>query len=355
MKKEEAIALIDYFVDIWRKSNLSNGRDVAITFYGGEPLLNFDLIECLVKYISKVFPKQIQVTYSMTTNAMLLEKHIDFLIKYKFKILVSLDGDKFSNSYRKQFNGEDSYERIIAQLMRIKDKHPIYFENNISFNSVLHNRNSVESINAYFKNKFNKRSSIAEINENGINPEMKDAFSKVFKEKEDVIDSLRIPYLLRNSWSTKVLNFIRQFTNNYYTEISDLYVNKGKSSYPCSGTCSPFGKKIFLTVNGKILPCEKIGHNYPLGYLINNKVDLNIKSISSFYNSAYDILSHQCRECYMINLCDNCLFNMRNPEKPICERFATKENLKKYLCSIFSLFEDKRNIYDIILTNFISV
>ena len=165
MSKEDAMAFVNFFVDLWKTSQYSNiQQNVTISFYGGEPLLNFGLIDFLVKYISNVFPQNIHPIFSMTTNGMLLGKYIDFLVKHKFHILVSLDGDKPSNSYRKQFDGGESYDKIYTQLLDIQKSYPYFFKNNINFNSVLHNRNSVKSINDYFSDNFNKRSNISELN-----------------------------------------------------------------------------------------------------------------------------------------------------------------------------------------------
>ena len=46
--------LIDYLVDFWRsEQNLSANRNVYISFYGGEPLLNMPFIELVVEYMEK--------------------------------------------------------------------------------------------------------------------------------------------------------------------------------------------------------------------------------------------------------------------------------------------------------------
>lgn len=38
--------------------------------------------------------------YNMTTNGVLLHKHIDYLVENGFRLLISLDGDKINHSYR---------------------------------------------------------------------------------------------------------------------------------------------------------------------------------------------------------------------------------------------------------------
>jgi uncharacterized protein len=71
-----------------------NTRTCRFGFFGGEPLLAFDLIEAGVAQIEalrKRTPKR--VTYNMTTNAMLLTSAIEtFLERYNFHVMVSYDG-----------------------------------------------------------------------------------------------------------------------------------------------------------------------------------------------------------------------------------------------------------------------
>lgn len=352
MSKEDAMAFVNFFVDLWKTSQYSNiQQNVTISFYGGEPLLNFGLIDFLVKYISNVFPQNIHPIFSMTTNGMLLGKYIDFLVKHKFHILVSLDGDKPSNSYRKQFDGGESYDKIYTQLLDIQKSYPYFFKNNINFNSVLHNRNSVKSINDYFSDNFNKRSNISELNPVGLSPAKVKEFNDIFKEKDDVFDPSKLANIIRSSITRKVATFLRQYSRNYYDDILNLYIDRDTTVWPCTGTCSPFSKKIFLTVNGKILPCERIGHNYPLGNLNNGIIKLDPKTISELYASVYDRINKQCKKCYMIRSCKMCIFCMENLSNLSCDNYGTKEVFKKYISSNVSLLEDKRNIYNIIISN----
>ena len=90
-----SLKLIDYLVDLWGSEyNTSAKRNVYISFYGGEPLLNMPFIESVVTYIEKLHCQYRNFTFSMTTNALLLERHMDFLVAHDFNLLISLDGDE---------------------------------------------------------------------------------------------------------------------------------------------------------------------------------------------------------------------------------------------------------------------
>jgi hypothetical protein len=61
----------------------------------------------------------------------------------------------------------------------VKEKYPKYFANNIMFNSVLHNRNSYDSIVRFFKETFNTQPSIAELNPMNIKADYIHEFSEI--------------------------------------------------------------------------------------------------------------------------------------------------------------------------------
>nr|WP_222704539.1 4Fe-4S cluster-binding domain-containing protein [Parabacteroides bouchesdurhonensis] len=54
--------------------SVSNLREVMISFYGGEPLLNISFIKKVVEYIEKLHICAFK--FSMTTNSILLDKYI---------------------------------------------------------------------------------------------------------------------------------------------------------------------------------------------------------------------------------------------------------------------------------------
>ena len=79
MSLEQGKALIDYLSDIWRTHLSKSARQrTYISFYGGEPLMNMDFISSMVAYIEQIdVPRNI--IFSMTTNAMLLDRYMDYL------------------------------------------------------------------------------------------------------------------------------------------------------------------------------------------------------------------------------------------------------------------------------------
>ena len=72
----------------------SKSPEITVGFYGGEPLVNFELISKTVNYIKMNIANKI-VNYTMTTNATLLNPSIcQFLVKNNFKLQISIDGEE---------------------------------------------------------------------------------------------------------------------------------------------------------------------------------------------------------------------------------------------------------------------
>lgn len=175
--------LIDYLVDIWKTHHASTSwQRTYISFYGGEPLLNMSFIEKMVGYIERLdVPRNF--IYSITTNAMLLDKYMDFLVEKKFNLLISLDGDEKGQSYRITTNGNNSFDKVFSNVKALQQKNPAYFVENVNFNSVLYNRNSVESTHNFIKQEFGKQPTVSELNNSGIKPEKVTEFEKTYKNK----------------------------------------------------------------------------------------------------------------------------------------------------------------------------
>ena len=75
MDKETAYRSVDFLY-----THSKDAFDITITFYGGEPLLNFDLIKATVHYASNKFYTK-SVSYNITTNASLMNAEIIHFFK----------------------------------------------------------------------------------------------------------------------------------------------------------------------------------------------------------------------------------------------------------------------------------
>lgn len=102
-------------------ANSGNRRNLEVDFFGGEPLMNWNVVKQLVEYgrsKEKEFNKNFRFT--MTTNGVLLNDEImEFCNKEMSNVVMSLDGRKEVNDRMRPFRGgKGSYDLIVPKFQK---------------------------------------------------------------------------------------------------------------------------------------------------------------------------------------------------------------------------------------------
>ncbi|GHT61748.1 hypothetical protein FACS189451_04440 [Bacteroidia bacterium] len=262
----QAIALLDYLSKLWNSPlNSSANQNVYISFYGGEPLLNMSFIQTVVDYVeNKLHCPARHFTFSMTTNALLLQMQETFMKIYR--------------------NEEES----------------------------LHQAEHYEEIE-------------------------RDMF-------------------LNLGTSKSASTYLLQYSDFVYKNYNELLLGKAKMTQTVpTGSCILFSKKIYVTVNGKILPCERIGHQFALGELTENGVKLDFEAIAQKYNQYYAKLDRQCKVCYNRRACIQCVYNLPDIDKAkvLCHGFISKANFDVYQSTQLAFLANNPGTYQRIMTEVI--
>ena len=97
-------------------------RNLEVDFFGGEPLMNWDVVKGLVEYarsVEKARGKNFRFT--LTTNGMLLDDEvIDFANREMSNVVLSLDGRKeIHDRTRVDYAGNGSYDRIVPKFQKL--------------------------------------------------------------------------------------------------------------------------------------------------------------------------------------------------------------------------------------------
>lgn len=359
----QAIAFLDFIKNLWDEGYLTSiDRILNISFYGGEPLMNFELIQAVIRYIEtnlSIYP--ITFVYSMTTNALLLPNYIDYLKSKNFKLLISLDGDEIGSSLRCYKNGVPAFEDIKKAIDEVKAKYSTYFQSNVEFNSVLNNRTSVKEIINYIQEQYGKTPSISEINTDGINPEKEIEFNSIYAEKwismmELDKDNMSNTDFINNPHFERIARYILGHSPYVYQSYNELLFNsQNKRKTLPTGTCLPFTKRVFITVSGAIMPCEKIGYNYEMGKVCEQCVSLDFEDIANKYNGYYNLAYSKCECCKERHACLNCIFYtgiLDDSTKSKCKYFVDEKNAKATLMEVYDFLSRYPKAYNYIMTKF---
>ncbi|MBO5646656.1 MAG: thioether cross-link-forming SCIFF peptide maturase, partial [Clostridia bacterium] len=108
---------LDFLVE-----NSGSRRNLEVDFFGGEPLMNFDVVKQLVAYarsVEKAAGKNFRFT--LTTNGLLIDDDvIDFANRECSNVVLSLDGRKdVHDRFRVDFAGNGSWERIVPKFQKM--------------------------------------------------------------------------------------------------------------------------------------------------------------------------------------------------------------------------------------------
>lgn len=131
---------IEKYICYLKKYNIKNS---TIIFYGGEPLINWEIVKTIIKRVT--LEKNINFNCTIVTNGTLLTKEInDFLLKHKVNIGISIDGPKEINDKNrifKSFNGS-VYDKVIDIIKNKKNLKQICLSMTLS-PDILKNKNEI--------------------------------------------------------------------------------------------------------------------------------------------------------------------------------------------------------------------
>ena len=343
--------LIDYLSELWQNSvTEASVPETYIGFYGGEPLLNMPFIREVIDYLDSLHLNR-QFKYSITTNAVLLDRYMSYLVEKNFSMLISLDGDEYANSYRVNKAGDNPFQAVLKNIHKLKENYPEFYKWQVKFNAVLHDRNDVETIMRFFKEELSKTPTLSELSITGLNPSKKGVFDKMFNnmsksfQKSEHYDQLSEEAFIQCPDVYEAMRYIEIESGNVFETVKQLLPNPGRGFVP-TGTCIPFEKKLFVTVNGKILPCERIGHQFGLGQVSETQVELDPAGIARKYNEYYQKMENQCSHCKNRPSCIQCLFNLKDVDKkPVCYGFMNDTMMEQFKQQQFQFMREHPGVY----------
>ena len=108
---------LDFLVE-----NSGTRRNLEVDFFGGEPLMNFDVVKELVAYARSIEKeKNKNFRFTLTTNGVLIDDDvIDFANREMSNVVLSLDGRKeIHDRHRVDYAGNGSWERIVPKFQRL--------------------------------------------------------------------------------------------------------------------------------------------------------------------------------------------------------------------------------------------
>lgn len=274
---------IDYLI-----ANSGNRRNLEIDFFGGEPLMNFDVVKQLVEYGRKVEKENNKnIRFTITTNGILLDdEKIDYINENMHNAVLSLDGRKeINDNMRPTVNNKGSYDVIMPKFKKLvekRDKDKYYYirgtftRDNLDFSEdVLH-----------FADEGFELTSI-----------------------EPVVGDESNPYALRQEDLEKVFNEYEKLAKEYANRklkgdnftffhfVIDL--NQGPCVIKRITGCGAGNEYLAVTPNGDIYPCHQFVGNddFKLANIMDEEIIIP-KEISDTFREAHVYSKEDCKKCW---------------------------------------------------------
>jgi uncharacterized protein len=310
----QAAKALDIFFSILNseKRDTTYGKKI-IGFYGGEPLLEFDLLKRIIEY-SRKYRNRDKINYNLTTNASLLnEEIIRYFAENEVSLLISLDGpENEHNKCRLYKNNEGTYSRVWKNINLIRKINEKYFFKYVSYNAVYTDAHDLLAVKEYFENAFFKNSTLV-VNQAS---NLEDGFLANYNLK-----SLAMTYnQLLNIYKSRLLKkkriskYLYSFVGRGFNRIEGRDFGNWKSGFNnilnCKNGCLPGSSRLYVSTNGIFHVCEKINMYFPIGDIYRGLDKRSIEKMVNQFNKT--VLCH-CISCQAMNLCTACYI-------PFCAR-----------------------------------
>ena len=280
MSYEVGKRALDFLIE-----NSGTRRNLEVDFFGGEPLLNFEVVKDLVKYARSIEKeKGKNFRFTLTTNGVLIDDDvIDFANKEMSNVVLSLDGRKeIHDRFRVDYAGKGSFDRIVPKFQRLVEARGS--KNYYMRGTFTHaNPDFLEDIKAMLDLGFNELSMEPVVCAEGDPSELTDEDIKIVCEQYERLAELMLERHKEG----------RPFT--FYHYMIDL--KGGPCIYKRISGCGSGTEYMAVTPWGDLYPCHQFvgDESYRLGDIY---VGVTNKEKQAEFAACNVYAKEECRDCW---------------------------------------------------------
>jgi uncharacterized protein len=342
MSKETALKAIDVYFSLLKEGRSYNPyREPRIGFYGGEPLLNFDLIKNCITHVIKNY-KDFNPYFVITTNSTLLtEEIIKFLSKYNCELVLSIDGPKDEHDRNRVFPGGTGSFDIIMEKVKLLDGNNL----KVYCQSVYDFKTDLDAVHEFFCQEDIPILSGASLVTNKIPNVYHDTFSAKDREMHDKQRAKMLKYHIEkikkerkkksqqraSVYDLNLMNSIISVLNRYKGNYKDPYILYTASGVP--------GFKLFADALGVFRICERTFGDASIIGDVESGLDYEqILRILQWLRSETRV----CECCVAKNMCSVCYVTFASGpdierDPAVCE--DVQKQLERILSHVWSIAE----------------
>lgn len=286
-------------------------KTITLGFYGGEPLLEIDLIKKCVEYAERLFEGK-ELIISLTTNVSLLtDEIVQYFIDHNISILMSIDGIKEIHDKNRKYapTGEGTYDIVIDRLKHISDKFPDFMQGSVRVNMVVDPQNDYRKVHAIQQELEKVGISPRQINSSIVDKyfiDEKTTYSAEYQKYlwyDEFLSSLYYLKLLETEPDNKI---VLQSKNEFYYRLQQLKtrVGLGETHVP-GGPCIPGIFRLFVDADGTFFPCERVSETSEAMKIGSVHEGFNIEKVKNLLNVG-KLNEEMCISCWAMDMCSVC-------------------------------------------------
>lgn len=283
----------------------------AVSFYGGEALLQMELIQAVVKEV-RSHPQGETAHLVIDTNGVLLDEAvINFVVENKMHLQVSLDGPrKYHDRQRTDGRGEGTYDRILQALDRLLEKDPTATER-LSFICTVAPPVNLIELDEYFGDfplykKFGIHSHPnLQVNLANLNGQQWPATMAEIKDLSDQLGSLREFYFqeITGGRRDELGPVVKSLVEPSLFRLHHRSKAPISEYYTPGGNCRPGVRKLHATADGRLQPCERTGDFLELGRV---EGGIEAAAVQNLQTGFFAAVEEKCADCWALRLCGVC-------------------------------------------------
>ncbi len=309
MSLDTAMLAIDQFIARAGTTLQNPEKTLAITFYGGEPLLEFDLIKEVLHQVHQIRYPAIsrRITHSITTNGTLLdEEKLGLLAQYGVSLKISIDGPKdFHDRNRVHSDGSGTFDAVLCPLETARDKFPEFFKQ-VGYIATLCPPFRYLERAAFFDTHPLFKGHQFLVAAVGITNCDLD-----FDMSEQERDGIEFSQLLRQMHQKAIRGdfdgavFESGLFSQNLARFRQAQGENGTEIIGPNGCCVPGQRRIFLSTDGRYFLCDKVAQNnrFSLG---DTTSGVSTDRAWQVYSDYLALSQADCLQCPVGNICDYC-------------------------------------------------
>jgi len=347
MSWEIAKQAVDFYYAHSRDMN-----EACITFYGGEPFLNFPVIRQTVEYAQELFLGK-GILFRVTTNGTFLsDEVIEYLVQNEFDVTFSIDGPASVHDInRKQVNGKGSFDLAFGNMKKLVDAYGDAYKKHVSMNTVINPEGDPSEVFTLFEEPFFKEHMI-DLNVNIADDDMLNTSFVASKEFRDFYSSRGTAqlYSLLGMISDHTLNRMdKKGVFDHQRKIDEYHGLKSDlpDEASPSGPCMPGKKRLFVDTEGVFLPCERVNEQSEILRIGSVYDGFDEEKVSTILNIC-NMSPEECRNCFAFRRCTICVKSAEyngelsaKARKRSCERVRATMERELRICALMKEYRDK--------------